>query len=32
MSPSFIRTLVDMVRSEGFMSIYNGVSVSIQLG
>lgn len=29
LSPGFFSTLVGMVRSEGFFSIYNGVSASI---
>lgn len=29
LSPGFFATLVGMIRSEGFLSIYNGVSASI---
>lgn len=29
LSPGFFSTLIGMIRSEGFLSIYNGVSASI---
>lgn len=29
LSPGFVSTLVGMVKNEGFLSLYNGVSASI---